>query len=135
MVLCQILGVLVGVTLLGVLDVDVELGQVAIVVIVVFVVHNGVVVVIVFIFAAAAAAWCCCSHCPRRVMTMRQAVAAVVPAQHGGLRWSGGISSGDGGCTTCLHTALDRDAYHVPQDRCRRHHCHCLCTAMATLTS
>jgi hypothetical protein len=98
------LGVLVGVALLCVLNVDAELGQVTIVVVVVIVVDNGVAIVIVVVFAAAAC--CCCSYCPRKIMTTRQAVAAVTVAQRGGLWWDGGNSSGNGGCTTCLHTPM-----------------------------
>ncbi len=78
MVLCQILGVLVGVALLRVLNIDVDLGKVTIILAVVFVVDNGVAIAIVMVFAAAAC--CCCSHHPRRRMTMRQAVAAVMVA-------------------------------------------------------
>jgi len=131
MVLCQILSVIVSVALLRILNVDAELRQVTIIVVFVFVVDNGVPIAIVLVFAAAAC--CCCSHRPRRMMTTRQAVAAVTVAQSGGLSWVGGNSSGNGGCTTCLHTALDRDTYHVLEDRCRRHHC--LYTAMALLMS
>jgi hypothetical protein len=40
MVLCQILGVIVGVALLCLLNIDAELGQITIVVVVVFVVNN-----------------------------------------------------------------------------------------------
>ncbi len=46
-------------------------------------------------------------------MTTRQVVAAVVAAWCGGLRWDSGSSSSDGGCTTCLRTVLDHDAYQI----------------------
>jgi hypothetical protein len=117
MVLCQILSVIVSVALLRILNVDAELRQVTIIVVFVFVVDNGVPIAIVLVFAATAC--CCCSHRPRWMMTTSQAVAAVIVAQRGGLWQGGGNSSGDGGCTTCLHTALDQDTYHDLEDRCR----------------
>ena len=46
-------------------------------------------------------------------MTTRQALAAVVAAWHGGLRWDGGSSSGDGSCSTCLGTVLGCEAYQT----------------------
>jgi hypothetical protein len=41
---------------------------------------------------------------------MRQVVAAVAAARHGGL-WRDGGSSSSGVCATCLRTILDCDTY------------------------
>ena len=49
MVLCQILGVIVGVALLCLLNIDAELGQITIVVVVVFVVNNGDTIAIIVV--------------------------------------------------------------------------------------
>ena len=49
MVLCQILGMLVGVALLRLLNIDAELGQITIVVVVVFVVDNGDTIAIIVV--------------------------------------------------------------------------------------
>ena len=51
MVLCQILGMLVGVALLRLLNIDAELGQITIVVVVVFVVDNGDTIAIIVVLA------------------------------------------------------------------------------------
>jgi hypothetical protein len=108
MVLCQFFGALAGVALLPVLGIDEELGQVVVVVFFVFVIDNRVGIAIVIIFAASA---CCCCPCYlQRMMTTRQAVAAVAPAQRGSLWQDGSSNSSEGGCATCLRTVLDCDA-------------------------
>jgi hypothetical protein len=52
-VLCQFIGVLLGVALLRLLDIDAELGQVTIIAFVLYVVDNGDAIAVVILFAAA----------------------------------------------------------------------------------